>query len=35
MAGIDANDLEDMDPDERAGALEDAGLDIDDYDMDY
>ena len=34
-AGIDANDLEDMDPDERAEALEDAELDIDDYDMDY
>ena len=35
MAGIDANDLEDMDADVRAGALEEAGLDTDDYDMHY
>lgn len=32
-AGIDYNELEMMDPDERREALEDAGLDPDDYDF--
>ncbi len=30
---IDIDDLEDMDEDERREALEDAGLDPDDYDL--
>lgn len=33
-AGIDKDDLEMMDPDERREALEDAGLDADDFDFD-
>lgn len=33
MAGLDAEDLEFMDEDERRAALEDAGLDPDDYDF--
>ena len=32
MAGIDIDELADMDEDERREALEDAGLDPDDYD---
>ena len=32
MAGLDVNELEYMDEDERRDALEDAGLDPDDYD---
>lgn len=31
-AGLDKDDLEMMDPDERREALEDAGLDVDDFD---
>lgn len=34
LAGIDATELEYMDADERREALEDAGLDSDDYDFD-
>ena len=34
LAGLDATDLEYMDEDERREALEDAGLDPDDYDFD-
>ena len=34
LAGLDATDLEYMDVDERREALEDAGLDPDDYDFD-
>lgn len=34
LAGIDATELEYMDADERREALEDAGLDPDDYDFD-
>ena len=34
LAGLDATDLEYMDADERREALEDAGLDPDDYDFD-
>ena len=34
LAGLDAADLEYMDEDERREALEDAGLDPDDYDFD-
>lgn len=34
LAGLDAEDLEFMDEDERREALEDAGLDPDDYDFD-
>ena len=33
MTGLDADELEFMDPDERREALEDAGLDPDDYDF--
>lgn len=33
-AGLDKDDLELMDADERREALEDAGLDPDDYDFD-
>lgn len=33
LAGIDPDDLEFMDEDERRETLEDAGLDPDDYDM--
>ena len=33
MSGLDADELEFMDPDERREALEDAGLDPDDYDF--
>ena len=33
MSGLDADELEFMDPDERRKALEDAGLDPDDYDF--
>lgn len=32
-AGLDVDELELMDPDDRAEALEDAGLDPDDYDL--
>lgn len=32
MAGLFRDDLELMDPDERRGALEDAGFDADDFD---
>ena len=32
-AGLDYDELEMMDPDERRGALEDAGLDPDEYDF--
>ena len=32
MAGLDVDELEYMDEDERREALEDAGLDPDDYD---
>ena len=34
LAGLDATELEYMDADERREALEDAGLDPDDYDFD-
>lgn len=34
LAGLDATDLEYMDEDERREALEEAGLDPDDYDFD-
>ena len=34
LAGLDAAELEYMDVDERREALEDAGLDPDDYDFD-
>lgn len=34
VAGLDVDELELMDPDERAEALEEAGLDPDDYDFD-
>lgn len=33
MSGLDADELEFMDADERREALEDAGLDPDDYDF--
>lgn len=33
LSGLDADELEFMDPDERREALEDAGLDPDDYDF--
>lgn len=33
-AGLDVDELELMDPDDRAEALEEAGLDPDDYDFD-
>ncbi len=33
LNGLDLGDLEDMDEDERREALEDAGLDPDDYDF--
>lgn len=33
-AGLDVEELEFMDPDERAEALEEVGLDPDDYDFD-
>ena len=33
-AGLDATELEYMDEDERREALENAGLDLDDYDFD-
>ena len=33
MSGLDADELEFMDPDDRREALEDAGLDPDDYDF--
>ena len=33
LNGLDLDDLEDMDEDERREALEDAGLDPDDYDF--
>lgn len=33
-AGLDVDELELMDPDDRAEALEDAGLDPEDYDFD-
>lgn len=33
MSGLDADELEFVDPDERREALEDAGLDPDDYDF--
>lgn len=34
VAGLDVDKLELMDPDDRAEALEEAGLDPDDYDFD-
>lgn len=34
LAGLDATELEYMDEDDRREALEDAGLDPDDYDFD-
>ena len=34
LAGLDADELEFMDSDERAQALEEAGLEADDYDFD-
>ena len=34
LAGLDADELEYMDSDERAEALEEAGLEADDYDFD-
>lgn len=34
LAGLDATELEYMDADERREALEDSGLDPDDYDFD-
>ena len=34
LAGLDADELEFMDSDERAEALEEAGLEADDYDYD-
>lgn len=34
VAGLDVDELELMDPDDRAEALEEAGLDPDDYDFD-
>lgn len=34
IAGLDADELALMDEDERREALEDAGLDLDDYDFD-
>ena len=34
-AGLDVDELELMDPDDRAEALEEAGLDPDDYDFDW
>lgn len=34
FAGLDKDELELMDPDERREALEDAGLDPDDFDFD-
>ena len=34
VAGLDVDKLELMDPDDRAEALEEAGLDSDDYDFD-
>lgn len=34
FAGLDKDDLEMMDPDKRREALEDAGLDADDFDFD-
>ena len=34
FAGLDKDDLEMMDPDERREALEDAGHDADDFDFD-
>jgi hypothetical protein len=34
LAGLDADELEFMDSDERAEALEEAGLEVDDYDFD-
>ena len=34
LAGLDKDDLELMDPDERREALEGAGLDADDFDFD-
>lgn len=34
MAGLDVDELEFMDPDERAEVLEKAGLNPDDYDFD-
>ena len=34
-AGLDIGELELMDPDDRAEALEEAGLDPDDYDLDW
>ena len=33
VAGLDVDELELMDPDERAEVLEEAGLDPDDYDF--
>ena len=33
-AGLDRDDLEMMEPEERREVLEDVGLDIDDYDFD-
>ncbi len=33
IAGLDIDELEDMDPDERAEVLEEAGLDAEDYDF--
>ena len=35
MAGIDIDELADMDEDERREALEDAGLDPDDFDDEF
>ena len=35
MAGLDIDELADMDEDERREALEDAGLDPDDYDDEF
>lgn len=34
LAGLDADELQFMDSDERAEALEEAGLEADDYDFD-
>ena len=35
MAGLDRDELEFMDADERRSALEDAGLDPDDFDDEF
>lgn len=35
LSGLDPDELEFMDPAERRGVLEDAGLDPDEYDFDF